>query len=373
MFTRKRLVGLLLVLLVIGGVTACLLRSYALSWYYVHQLVRVNGSAEEQALWADRAAQMGEASVPRLLDHLQRQDPLVCSNAQAALERLADQWGADDPRQAALMTQLAESFPQLSAAGQGATLELEARWLKATPKQAGWKVCAARLLTLGGQSADAGVRRRALGLASVWMKQPSHAEAAGSCRELTRQCLHDADASTRAEAVSLAALPDVGLVREVVSLLEDPAAEVRQAAMAAVGSSEEVVATDDLLHALHDPDAEVRRMCEAALRGRGLVSNQDLAMARLISDAKPGVRLQVLDRLARAADLEPGVWLRRLSQDPAPAVRAAAVRAAAELEDVDLSDRLEKMVQQDPSDTVRQLAQHYLNRHKSLQKMKFDR
>jgi hypothetical protein len=77
--------------------------------------------------------------------------------------------------------------------------------------------------------------------------------------------------------------------------------------------------------------------------------------------------LQVLEQLRQANDLEPGVWLRRLSHDPVPAVRAAAARAAGENDQVDLSDRLTQMAQSDPSPTVRQLARYYLSHRQSLQ------
>ena len=84
-----------------------------------------------------------------------------------------------------------------------------------------------------------------------------------------------------------------------------------------------------------------------------------------MTDAQPGTRLQVLDLLGRSRDLEPGAWLRRLSNDPSPAVRAAAVRAATEQPMASLVDRLEQMAQNDPSSTVRQLAQYYLSCQKA--------
>jgi hypothetical protein len=83
-----------------------------------------------------------------------------------------------------------------------------------------------------------------------------------------------------------------------------------------------------------------------------------------MTDARPEIRLQVLEHLGPAADLAPGVWLRRLSHDPAPAVRAAALRALAEQPQLGLRDRLEQMAQNDPSPTVQQLASHYL-RHQT--------
>jgi len=38
-----------------------------------------------------------------------------------------------------------------------------------------------------------------------------------------------------------------------------------------------------------------------------------------MTDPQPAVRLQVLEHLHEASDLDPGVWLRRLSHDSAPA------------------------------------------------------
>ena len=71
---------------------------------------------------------------------------------------------------------------------------------------------------------------------------------------------------------------------------------------------------------------------------------------------------EVLEHLGNV-DLEPGIWLRRLTHDPAPEVRVAAIRAAKEppLADlqVDLSDRIDQILQNDPSPTVRQQAGYY--------------
>jgi hypothetical protein len=151
------------------------------------------------------------------------------------------------------------------------------------------------------------------------------------------------------------------LIEPVMALLGDPDVEVRRAAMlAARAAPEAVIKTETLLRWLHDPDEDVRRLCEAVLRGRNL-SEEHLKLGRLLTDARPAVRLQVLNYLHSDSDLEPGVWLRLLSIDPEPAVRVAAVRAAVSDGRVDLGDRLEQMVQTDPSPTVCQLARYYLS------------
>jgi hypothetical protein len=92
------------------------------------------------------------------------------------------------------------------------------------------------------------------------------------------------------------------------------------------------------------------------------LSENHILLARLISDERASARLEVFEHLQHASDLEPGVWLRRLSQDASPAVRAAAIRAAMSQTRVDLRPRILEMAQRDPSPTVRHMAQHYLSR-----------
>lgn len=60
-------------------------------------------------------------------------------------------------------------------------------------------------------------------------------------------------------------------------------------------------------------------------------------------------------------DIDPGLWLRRLSHDGSPAVRAeAALWLMSEQSLLDLSDRIDQMARSDPNPSVSQLAQFYL-------------
>jgi hypothetical protein len=365
-FPRSRLLLGALVVLLLGGMAAvCLERTTLTAWYHVYRLK--HATEAEREVRAACVAGDGEAAVAGLIDCLGEADERVCGNAKAALVRLDQRWDRNDPRSTTVARRLAESFSVLSPAGQRSVLELAAAWMSAAaPGET--KAAAAHVLSGSARSSDAGVRERALALATTWLALPNHTEAVGVCSELVRAGLHDSEAANRVAAVHLAVHTDLGLVPSLAVLLDDPAADVRRAALAAIGGpdAQEAVATDDLLRSLHDTDADVRRLCEAALRSRGLSGN-DVALARLITDANPGTRLQVLERLNHAANLEPGVWLRRLSEDSSAAVRAAAVRAAAESEQVDLSDRLEKMAKEDASATVRQLADYYLTQQKVRQ------
>jgi hypothetical protein len=152
------------------------------------------------------------------------------------------------------------------------------------------------------------------------------------------------------------------LLESVMVLLHDPEAEVRRASILAVGPADPQVVRDEvLLPSLHDSDGEVRRLTEAALRGRGL-RPEHLELGRLLTHPNPKMRVQVLDHLREAPDLDPGLWLRRLSHDKTESVRAAAVRVMSRLTLIDLTDRIDQMARSDPSPTVAQIAQYYLSR-----------
>jgi hypothetical protein len=356
-FSGFRLVLLVLVVLLLaGGLAAWVERRPLLAWVCVQGLARA-GAADRDA-WAERVAALDDAVVPGLLACLGRADAQACDNARAALARLAERWGKDDPRRNTLAAQLAGAFPRLSVPGQQAVLQLETTWF--TEGGSAAPSAAAQLLQWA-RRVDPAVRGRVLELAALVLERPEQAALLGDCREVTQLCLRDAEPATRQRAIQVAVHPRLGLLEQVMLLLNDPAAEVRREAMLAARSApEQIMKTENLLRWLHDPDEDVRRLCEAVLRGRNL-SEKHLKLGRLLTDEHASVRLQVLKSLRADADLEPGVWLRLLSIDPEPAVRVAAVRAAVADPRVDLSDRLDQMVQSDPSPTVSQLARYYLS------------
>jgi HEAT repeat protein len=199
------------------------------------------------------------------------------------------------------------------------------------------------------------------------MARPDGLEFLHHCRELAKACLGDTQGENRARAVQLSLNPGMDLQRYLLPLLRDPEAEVRRLALLALGPAQDVIVSEELLRWLHDPDPEVRRLCETALRGRKLSENH-IQLGRLLTADKAQVRLQVLDHLRKATDLDPGVWLRYLSQDPVPSVRVAAMRAASTqaFVHVPFHDRLEQMCS-DPNPSVSQLAQFYLLEKKRLQ------
>jgi hypothetical protein len=353
---RWWIVGFLGVAVAAGGV-AWMQRTALLAWWYVGGLTAAADA--DRALWVERVAGLDQAALSGLLDLLRREDAHACANARAALDCLVQRWTMIDPRSVDLLERLSRDYPRFSAAGRRTALAQVAAWRRQPP---GGKCDAGAGLSLLAAvlpCADAEVQLSALDLSAVVLEQKPSPAALGPTRALLRACLQAADVRVRLRAVRAAQRPDLELMEPIVALLNDREAEVRRAAIAAVGPADQTVLDETLLPCLRDPDPEVRRLCEAALRVRGLTDDH-LRLSRLLVDPQPAVRLQVLDYLGASADLEPGVWLRRLSHDPAPSVRAAAARVMGQQRFVDLSDRLDQMARSDPSPTVSYLADYYL-------------
>ena len=356
-----KLLAAVMVIVLVGGV-AWWQRTPMLTWYYLRELSAADADSRER--WAERVATLDAAVVPGLLSKLEQPDPTFCINAEAGLVALVKRWGPEDGRTHELADQLRQRFAGLSPIGQIGALQVMTALLR-QDGPATWPVpltrAAGEILQATPERPE--LRNAALMLAGVLLDRAPQGQWLDPCRILAEKGLGDKTARTRSAAVQLAARPalqaDHSLLGKVAPLLRDRSPVVRRAALVAVAPANEVVSEEDLIPLLHDDDAEVQRLCEAVLRSRGL-SEEHLELARLISDSSPKARLRVLERLGRAQDLDPAAWLRRLSQDPSPAVRAAAVRAAAGYPKVDLSDRLREMANSDPSETVRQNAQHYL-------------
>jgi len=307
-------------MLLIGG-TALIQRSWLCSCYYAQRL-RNAGEADRQ-VWADRLVGMGDTAVPRLLDCLKREDGSLGPMARAGLEKLLANWGPKDPRSARLVNRFFDAHPSFSPAGQRTALQILPEILAAT----------------GAESAAKG-------------------------RTIVSAGLKDRDAAMRVEAIKVARRVDLNLLTAVVPLLDDPEADVRLAAMIALGplaeggvSDHPLVSSDELLRWLHDPDPGVRQMCEMSLRSRNL-RDRDIRLGRMLVNPNAHDRLKLLLELPDDEDANLLIWLQKLSNDPESAVRAGAARVAAERR-VDFADRLDEMSRSDPDGTVRKIAEHY--------------
>ncbi len=367
-WSRKFLTVLILVLLVGCGIVAWRERAALLSWFYIHNLARASESTRQR--WVGRVANLGETALPGLLGCLAQTDALVCANARAALEMMTRTWGAGDSRTADLTLRLAREFEHFSPAGQKQVLDLAVGWFRegrqrsAAPARVALVSACGSLLGEAAVIEDEDVRASALELCGLLLSQPGEDHAGkplDPALKLAAAALRSSSADNRLHAVRLSLHPGMAdLLEHVATLLGDASPDVRRAALVAVSRARDAVHDDQLLPCLHDPDPEVRRLCEQALIARGL-RREYIELGRLLTDPRPTQRLQVLDRLCESTELDPGLWLRRLSHDSSPSVRVAAVRAMTQQSFVDLSDRIDQIAREDSDPTVRQLAHYYLN------------
>jgi hypothetical protein len=299
-----------------------------------------------------------------LLDGLRSKDALVCGNLQYALVLLTKKWSVTDPRSQRLLDRLHGQFDEFSVEGQEKVVLLVAGLLQQDgprPLPPNLTNAASQVLVVAEKKAE--LRSPALLLAAELVECVESGQWVDACRHMAERGLKDERPSTRLAAVQLvrreAMRKDKELVERVIPLLRDPEPAVRRAALLTLASETEVVREEAFLPLLHDDDLQVQYLSELALRKRGL-KDDDLAMARLISDKNPLTRLRVLHYLARMPEINLREWLRQLSHDPEPAVRAAAVGATALYPHVDMTQRLREMAERDPSDAVRENARYYL-------------
>src|SRR5437773_6299130 len=107
--TKKRLFVVVMLGLVIAAAGAAWVnRAPLLAWYYLRELAAA--SEAERDGWVERVVGLDAAAAPGLLDLLEREDGQASANAETALHRLGERWGADNVRTAELAEQLAQRF-----------------------------------------------------------------------------------------------------------------------------------------------------------------------------------------------------------------------------------------------------------------------
>lgn len=313
---KRVLVGLVVVVAAAGGFAAY--NWTALNARYAAHRFRAAATPEDRAPWAAKLVALGDAGAPYLAEPFRAGDADGCAAVVAAVRGNPAACGA-----------LLDGFGSFTEAGKVAALDV-------VPELLGT------------------------------------ADGAARCRAAVRDGL--ALPAARVRAVRLAARPEVALKADVAPLLNDPAAEVRRAAMLAVGpfdGNAPAVGDEDLFKWLHDPDPEVRDLCESALHSRGLDAVQ-VHLARQLSHPSAAKRLVLLTDLTRFGDAvkEPGPWLERLSRDADPAVRVGAARVAVERR-LMFTGWLDRMADGDADPTVRRLAAYYRGQAEAVRQTGF--
>jgi len=344
------------------GAMAWWQRGTLLAWHHVRQLAHAD--LESRDACARQVANLHEAALPSLLNRLSDCDHTVCGNMRIALMLMMTERGASDPRSCTVAEALCGRFVEFSPAGQEAVVQLLAAVLQnGKPKPLSPRLTkpVSEILVAAEKASD--TRASALQLAGELVESVQPGQWADVCRDMALRGMKDEHAATRSAAVRLLLREPMSKNRDLqetaLPLLRDPEAAVRRAAVLSLASENEVVREEHLLPLLHDDDVDVQYVCELALRKRGL-QDDDITMARLISHAEACTRMRVLHYLGRRPNINLDSWLQRLSNDPEPAVRAAALRAAGDFPQVDFLPRLREMAERDPSPSVRLNARYFL-------------
>jgi hypothetical protein len=324
--TWVRRVGLVLVLAIGGaGVWAALNATTLKVRYAAHRFTSA-ATDDDRAKWADQLAGHGDAGLPRLVEFVKAGDATLCPAAAAAIERHLAALPDGDPRAVAVGGQLLDAFP-------------------------------------GGDTTPAAV----LDLLPAVLKRtgPVHAV---KCRQVVAAGLKLPSPDARLVAVRLAIHPQLKLRADLVPLLAAPEAEVRRAALFAVGPATDddpVLGDEDLFRWLHDPDPGVRRVCLDSLTSRGR-NEAEISLGRRLTSPDVRERLELLRDLRYdddVPDAEP--WLERLSRDADPAVRAGAARVAVEVaaeKRLPVPVWIGRLAEADPDATVRRIARQWRDR-----------
>jgi hypothetical protein len=312
----------------------------ALNWAgvsarYAGYRFRTAATDNDRDRWAAKLVALGDAGTPYLLAPFRTGDEAGCDAAIAAVRGGLADLPPTDPRYAARCRAFLDGFGSFADAGKAAAIRLVPELLKSPDP-----------------------------------------DAAARCRDAVRAGLAAATTDGKVQAVRLALRPEIGLRADVAPLLDDPEAEVRRAAMLAVGPAPEgahpVIDDEELFRWLHDPDPEVRDLCEAALYSRGLDALQ-VQLARQLTAPEAAERLRLLVDLQWAGEAvrDPGPWLERLSRDPDPAVRLGAARVAVERRLL-FAGWLDRMADADPDPTVRRWAGYYRGLSAAVRQTGFD-
>lgn len=172
------------------------------------------------------------------------------------------------------------------------------------------------------------------------------------------RCLASADVRTRAAAIySLGFLPIEAAAAPALAYAEDPSVEVRRQVVISFAARRGLLTEDALIQRIHDEDLPIREAAFAALKLRGL-NQEQISLGVMMTSPRADQRASVIALVKDRTDIDPIVWLMRLTHDKDDSVRIRAVEAlgAQQTDDAAVKRRIVEMAQSDASEQVRQAA-----------------
>jgi HEAT repeat protein len=273
----------------------------------------------------------------------------------------------------AILQALPAAYPRSSPRAKIARVELTGMILdrlsvEGTP--AGWPaalVPSHDVLSAAMSDPDADVRTaalRAVGHLWVWAPgrslSPSEEEAVASWKESfyaqVVEGLADPSSAPRIQAIAcLGSLPIDSKAAPALAHLTDPDVSVRLQVLSAFANRPQVLTEEAILPLLHDPIPDLQNLAARILKARGL--NADLiGLGKMVTHPRAEIRASAIPLLVVRDDIDPVVWLLRLSEDADESVRLRAVEAFKGRASPDIAQRLREMAVADESSSVRAAA-----------------
>lgn len=223
------------------------------------------------------------------------------------------------------------------------------------------------LLTAGLNDPRPDVRIAALDqVATLWIwspggpMTPAEEKAVADWKEslhtLVVRRLADPEAPLKQHAIAcLATLPIDSKAAPALPYLQDPNFSVRLAVLTHFAPRPMLLTEEAILPLLHDPVPDLAALAERILRARGL--DPDLVgLGRMVTHKRPEMRASAIPILLKRDDIDPVVWLLRLSEDSDEMVRLKAVGALSGRTSPEITQRLREMAAADDSPAVRAAA-----------------
>lgn len=189
---------------------------------------------------------------------------------------------------------------------------------------------------------------------------PAEAKTLGAWKEglypLVVRRLADPEPPVRQRAIlALAALPIESKAAPAIAYLNDANFTVRMAVLTGFASRSSLLTEEAILPLLHDPVPELAALAEHVLKTRGL-SPDLIGLGRMVTHERPEMRASSIPELLKHDDIDPVVWLLRLSEDDDERVRLKSAEALGGRDHPDAQQRLREMAAADDSPAVRAAA-----------------
>lgn len=224
------------------------------------------------------------------------------------------------------------------------------------------------MMTAGLADAEVLVRKVALDqVAELWgwspgcTMTPAEEESLAKCKqrfhELTVERLGDKEAVVRMAAVAcLGMLPIDDKAAPAIAGLKDPEFSVRFQTLTSFAGRPVLMTEESILPLLHDPVPDLQGLVQRVLEARGLSADL-IGLGRMVTHERAEMRASAITLLEGHEDIDPVVWLLRLSEDPDAGVRLKAVKAFEGKITPEVTQRLREIVAADDSAEVRAAAE----------------